>query len=41
VATGAPARVVDYFGPPGQEPPELTGHEKGQAPTRGPSRLSA
>jgi acetyltransferase-like isoleucine patch superfamily enzyme len=23
VAAGVPARVVDYFGPPGQEPPEL------------------
>jgi acetyltransferase-like isoleucine patch superfamily enzyme len=23
VAAGAPAKVVDYFGPPGQEPPEL------------------
>jgi acetyltransferase-like isoleucine patch superfamily enzyme len=22
VAVGAPARVIDYFGPPGQEPPE-------------------
>lgn len=25
VAVGAPARPVDYFGPPGQEPPQLTG----------------
>jgi acetyltransferase-like isoleucine patch superfamily enzyme len=24
VAAGVPARVVDYFGPPGQEPPELS-----------------
>jgi acetyltransferase-like isoleucine patch superfamily enzyme len=24
VAVGAPARPVDYFGPPGQEPPELS-----------------
>jgi acetyltransferase-like isoleucine patch superfamily enzyme len=24
VATGIPARVVDFFGPPGQEPPGLT-----------------
>jgi acetyltransferase-like isoleucine patch superfamily enzyme len=23
VAVGAPARPVDYFGPPGQEPPHL------------------
>jgi acetyltransferase-like isoleucine patch superfamily enzyme len=23
VAAGAPARVLEYFGPPGQEPPEL------------------
>jgi acetyltransferase-like isoleucine patch superfamily enzyme len=23
VAAGVPARVIDYFGPPGQEPPEL------------------
>ena len=23
VAAGAPARVIDYFGPPGQEPEEL------------------
>jgi acetyltransferase-like isoleucine patch superfamily enzyme len=23
VAAGAPARVIEYFGPPGQEPPEL------------------
>jgi acetyltransferase-like isoleucine patch superfamily enzyme len=25
VAVGAPARPIDYFGPPGQEPAELTG----------------
>jgi acetyltransferase-like isoleucine patch superfamily enzyme len=25
VAVGAPARPIDYFGPPGGEPPELTG----------------
>jgi acetyltransferase-like isoleucine patch superfamily enzyme len=24
VAAGVPARVIDYFGPPGQEPAELT-----------------
>jgi acetyltransferase-like isoleucine patch superfamily enzyme len=24
LAAGVPARVLDYFGPPGQEPPELT-----------------
>jgi acetyltransferase-like isoleucine patch superfamily enzyme len=24
VAAGAPARVIEYFGPPGQEPPEIT-----------------
>jgi acetyltransferase-like isoleucine patch superfamily enzyme len=24
VAAGVPARVIDYFGPPGQEPPELS-----------------
>lgn len=23
VAVGVPARIIDYFGPPGQEPPEL------------------
>lgn len=31
VAAGAPARVVDYFGPPGREPPELNSE-----PTRPP-----
>jgi acetyltransferase-like isoleucine patch superfamily enzyme len=25
IAAGAPARVIDYFGPPGQEPEELVG----------------
>ena len=25
VAVGAPARPIDYFGPPGEEPAELTG----------------
>jgi len=31
VAVGAPARPVDYFGPPGSEPPELAGrlHSEG------------
>ncbi len=26
VAVGAPARAIDYFGPPGHEPPELRDH---------------
>ena len=26
VAAGVPARVVDYFGPPGREPPDWTEH---------------
>jgi acetyltransferase-like isoleucine patch superfamily enzyme len=25
VCVGAPARPIDYFGPPGEEPPELVG----------------
>lgn len=28
VVTGVPARVVDYFGPPGGEPPELGEHSE-------------
>ncbi|HWF53993.1 MAG TPA: acyltransferase [Solirubrobacteraceae bacterium] len=28
VAAGAPARVLEYFGPPGQEPPELATAER-------------
>lgn len=33
VAVGVPARPIDYFGPPGQEPPELTGPSGAEAPT--------
>jgi acetyltransferase-like isoleucine patch superfamily enzyme len=25
IVAGVPAKVIDYFGPPGGEPPELTG----------------
>lgn len=36
VAVGAPARVIEYFGPPGQEPPDWQPHE--HADTRGLGR---
>jgi acetyltransferase-like isoleucine patch superfamily enzyme len=36
VAAGAPARVLEYFGPPGQEPPELRG-PSASAPRSGPA----
>jgi acetyltransferase-like isoleucine patch superfamily enzyme len=32
VAVGIPARVVDYYGPPGQEPAELSGAAAGEGP---------
>lgn len=32
VAVGTPARVIEYFGPPGQEPPDLSRDEAAQAP---------
>jgi acetyltransferase-like isoleucine patch superfamily enzyme len=35
VAGGTPARVIDYFGPPGQEPPELTERSASSASTSG------
>ena len=35
VAAGVPARVIDYFGPPGQEPPELAARSASSAPTSG------
>jgi acetyltransferase-like isoleucine patch superfamily enzyme len=35
VATGVPARVIDYFGPPGQEPPELAERSASSAETSG------
>ena len=38
VAVGVPARVIDYFGPPGQEPPEWT--ESSRYGATGPSDRS-
>jgi acetyltransferase-like isoleucine patch superfamily enzyme len=35
VAAGVPARVIDYFGPPGQEPPELAARSASSAATSG------
>jgi acetyltransferase-like isoleucine patch superfamily enzyme len=35
VAGGTPARVLDYFGPPGQEPAELTDRSASSASTSG------
>ena len=35
VAGGTPARVLDYFGPPGQEPPELAERSASSASTSG------
>jgi acetyltransferase-like isoleucine patch superfamily enzyme len=35
VAAGVPARVIDYFGPPGQEPPELVDRSARSADTSG------
>jgi acetyltransferase-like isoleucine patch superfamily enzyme len=35
VAGGVPARVIDYFGPPGQEPAELADRSASSAPTSG------
>jgi acetyltransferase-like isoleucine patch superfamily enzyme len=35
VAAGVPARVIDYFGPPGQEPPELAARSASRAATSG------
>jgi acetyltransferase-like isoleucine patch superfamily enzyme len=35
VAAGVPARVIDYFGPPGQEPPELGERSASSAETSG------
>jgi acetyltransferase-like isoleucine patch superfamily enzyme len=35
VAAGVPARVVDYFGPPGGEPPELADRSESSASTSG------
>jgi acetyltransferase-like isoleucine patch superfamily enzyme len=35
VAGGVPARVIDYFGPPGREPPELADRSARSAETSG------
>jgi acetyltransferase-like isoleucine patch superfamily enzyme len=35
VAAGVPARVIDYFGPPGQEPPEFEARSASSASTSG------
>jgi acetyltransferase-like isoleucine patch superfamily enzyme len=35
VAVGIPAEVIDYFGPPGQEPPELAERSASSADTSG------
>jgi acetyltransferase-like isoleucine patch superfamily enzyme len=35
VAAGVPARVLDYFGPPGQEPPELAARSESSTATPG------
>jgi acetyltransferase-like isoleucine patch superfamily enzyme len=35
VAAGVPARVLDYFGPPGEEPPELADRSASSTPTSG------
>jgi acetyltransferase-like isoleucine patch superfamily enzyme len=35
VAAGVPARVIEYFGPPGQEPPELEARSASSAETSG------
>jgi acetyltransferase-like isoleucine patch superfamily enzyme len=35
VAGGVPARVLDYYGPPGQEPPELVDRSPSSASTSG------
>jgi acetyltransferase-like isoleucine patch superfamily enzyme len=35
VAAGVPARVIDYFGPPGQAPPELAARSASSASTSG------
>jgi acetyltransferase-like isoleucine patch superfamily enzyme len=35
VAAGVPARVIDYFGPPGQEPAELAERSASSVPTSG------
>ena len=32
VAVGAPARQIDYFGPPGGEPPEIGGSSASASP---------
>jgi acetyltransferase-like isoleucine patch superfamily enzyme len=41
VAVGAPARPIDYFGPPGEEPPELGGSSSESRGATGSSEGSA
>jgi acetyltransferase-like isoleucine patch superfamily enzyme len=40
VAVGVPARVIDYFGPPGSEPPELANSDR-SGPAGSPSADAA
>lgn len=40
LAVGAPARVIDYFGPPGSEPPELANSDR-SGPADSPSADAA